>query len=54
MGHGAFSAPQLKIIQEIISIAVFIAFCLIYLRDPIRLNYVISFTLILAAAFRRA
>lgn len=51
MGHGTFSAPQLKIIQEIISITVFIAFCLIYLREPIRLNYLISFALILAAAF---
>jgi uncharacterized protein len=50
LGHGTFTAPQLKIMQEAISIAVFIAFCLLYLREPIRWNYAVSFLLILAAA----
>jgi uncharacterized protein len=48
-GHGPFTAPQLKIIQEAISITVFIGFCLTYLREPIRWNYVVSFLLIVAA-----
>ncbi|MFO0809391.1 MAG: DMT family protein [Gemmataceae bacterium] len=32
-GHGQFTAPQLKIIQEAISIAVFVAFSIVYLRE---------------------
>jgi uncharacterized protein (DUF486 family) len=50
-GYGPFSAAQLKIIQEVISISVFIVFCTLYLREPIRWNYVVSFLLIVAAAF---
>ncbi|MBI5202062.1 MAG: DMT family protein [Elusimicrobia bacterium] len=48
-GHGAFSAPQLKVIQEAISIAVFVAFCLVYLREPIKWNHAAAFLLIAAA-----
>jgi len=50
-GHGHFTAPQLKIIQEAISITVFIVFCLVYLKEPIRANYIISFALMLAAVY---
>ena len=49
LGHGAFTAPQLKIIQEVISISVFIGFCVTYLKEPIRWNYVVSFALVVAA-----
>src|SRR6476620_4701676 len=48
-GHGTFTAPQLKIIQEAISISVFVAFCVLYLKEPIRWNYAVSFLLVLAA-----
>ncbi|MBI4424286.1 MAG: DMT family protein [Elusimicrobia bacterium] len=50
-GHGAFSAPQLKVIQEAVSIAVFMVFCAAYLREPIRWNHLGAFLLIVAAAF---
>ena len=33
LGHGRFSAPQLKIIQEAISICVFVLFSIVYLRE---------------------
>lgn len=49
-GHGAFSAPQLKVMQEAISIGVFMAFCAAYLREPIRWNHGLAFLLVLAAA----
>lgn len=49
LGYGQFTAPQLKIIQEAISISVFIVFCMVYLKDPIRWNYIVSFLLIMAA-----
>jgi len=32
-GHGEFSAPQLKIIQEAISVSVFVAFSILYLKE---------------------
>lgn len=47
-GHGVFSAPQLKIIQEAISITVFLGFCAAYLKEPIRWNHVVAFGLIFA------
>ncbi len=50
-GHGTFTAPQLKIIQEVVSLTVFAVFCLVYLREPIRWNTVVSFLLIGAAVF---
>ena len=49
IGHGTFTAPQLKILQEVISITVFIVFCVTYLKEPIRWNYLLSFLLIVAA-----
>jgi uncharacterized protein (DUF486 family) len=50
-GHGQFTAPQLKIIQEVISISVFVVFCLFYLKEPIRWNYAVSFLFIIGAVF---
>lgn len=49
IGHGDFTAPQLKILQEVISIIVFLVFCAGYLREPIRWNYWVSFMLIVGA-----
>lgn len=46
-GHANFSAPQLKILQEAISILVFLAFCAAYLKEPIRWNHVAALSLIL-------
>jgi uncharacterized protein (DUF486 family) len=48
-GHGRFSAPQLKIIQEVITLIVFAVFSYAYLREPLRWNDALGFGLILAA-----
>jgi uncharacterized protein len=50
-GHGAFSAAQLKGIQEILSLSVFAVFSLLYLGEAVRWNHVAAFMLIIAAAF---
>jgi uncharacterized protein (DUF486 family) len=50
-GHGAFTAFQLKIIQEIVTLVVFCGFAVAYLREPIRWNYLVSFALILGAVY---
>jgi len=51
IGHGQFSAAQLKTIQEIISLSVFSVFSVFYLGEEIRWNYIVGFFLIVAAAF---
>lgn len=48
-GHGQFSASQLKIMQEIISLSVFAGFAMFYLGEMPRWNHLVSFTLIVAA-----
>ncbi|MBW3540009.1 MAG: DMT family protein [Planctomycetes bacterium] len=49
IGHLRFTAPQLKVMQEVITLVVFCAFCVLYLREPIRWNYMVGFGLIVAA-----
>ncbi len=36
---GTYSLPQLKILQEVITLGVFIPFAIFYMRQPITLNY---------------
>ncbi|HXW84329.1 MAG TPA: DMT family protein [Candidatus Binataceae bacterium] len=50
IGYGQFTAYQLKIIQECITIVVFIVIAYLYLGEPLRWNYAVSFGLIAAAA----
>jgi uncharacterized protein (DUF486 family) len=51
IGHAqeGFNAPQLKIIQEVISITVFVIFSFCYLKEAPRATDWIAFGLILAA-----
>ncbi len=51
LGHGQFSAAQLKTIQEVISLIVFAGFSVTYLKEPLRWNYLVGFALLVAAAF---
>lgn len=51
LGHGQFSAAQLKTVQEVISLSVFAMFSVLYLREELRWNYIVGFVLILAAVF---
>lgn len=48
-GSNVYSAPQLKIIQEVITLCVFIVFAVYYLDVKIRWNHVCAFLCILAA-----
>ena len=51
IGYGEFTGYQLKIIQEIITLAVFAIFAYFYLGEPPRWNYVLSFACILGAVW---
>ena len=48
-GHGKFSAAQLKIIQEVITLIVFAAFSVLYLGESLRWNHIVAFALIVGA-----
>ncbi|MBP6307272.1 MAG: DMT family protein [Opitutaceae bacterium] len=48
---GQFTGYQLKIIQEAVTLGVFIAFAGVVLQEKLRWNYAVSFLLILAAVY---
>jgi len=45
-----YSAAELKTIQEVVTLVVFAAFSVLYLREPLGWNHAIGFTLIAAGA----
>lgn len=51
IGYAAYSAAELKTIQEVITLLVFAAFSIFYLREPVTLNQVIGFAFIALGAF---
>ena len=51
IGHSQFSAAELKTIQEVITLLVFVVFSVFYLNEPIKINHVIGFTFIALGAF---
>ena len=50
-GYGYFNAAELKTIQEVLTLTVFMAFSVIYLGEPLKWNYILGFALIVLAAF---
>ena len=48
-GNSFYSATQLKIIQEVITLVVFCGFAILYLGEKIRWNHVAAFACVLAA-----
>ena len=51
IGHRQFTAAQLKIIQEVITLTVFSIFSITYLHERFRWNYGIGFLFMLVAVF---
>ena len=49
LGHGQFTGAQLKIIQEVITIVVFIGFAWLYLGERLRWNEAAAFALVVLA-----
>jgi len=47
---GPFSTAQLKIIQEIITLAVFCGFSVLYVRESLRWNHLVGFGFMIVAA----
>ena len=40
IGFTRFSLGQLKILQEVITLTVFVPFAVLYMKEPLKLNYV--------------
>jgi uncharacterized protein (DUF486 family) len=51
IGHGHFTAAELKTIQEVITLSVFAVFSVLYLKEPLSWNHLVGFAFIGAGAF---
>ncbi len=51
IGYGHFSLAQLKIIQEVITLAVFVPFAVFYMNQPIKLDFLWAGLCLLAAVY---
>lgn len=51
LGYGAFSGFQLKIIQEVVTLIVFMAFAIFFLKEKLAWNHVAAFAFLGVAAF---
>jgi hypothetical protein len=51
IGATAMTLPQLKILQEVISLGVFVPFSLLYMRAPVQLDFLWAALCILGAVY---
>ena len=51
IGYTVMSIGQLKILQEVITLSVFVPFALYYLREPLKMDYLWAALCILGAVF---
>ena len=51
IGYTVLSVAQLKILQEAITLAVFVPFALYYLKEPLKLDYLWAALCILGAVY---
>jgi len=51
IGSQVLSLAQLKILQEVITLAVFIPFAVLYMKEPFKLNYVYAGICLLGAVY---
>ncbi|MEQ8487048.1 MAG: DMT family protein [Pseudomonadales bacterium] len=51
IGYTVMSVGQLKILQEVITLSVFVPFALYYLKEPVKLDYLWAALCLLGAVF---
>ena len=51
IGYTVLSLPQLKILQEVITLSVFVPFAVFYMHQPIKLDYLWAGLCLLAAVY---
>lgn len=51
LGYGVLSLAQLKVMQEIIALSVFVPFAVFYMHQPLRLDYLWAALCLVGAAY---
>jgi uncharacterized protein len=51
IGFGQLTLPQLKMLQEVITLAVFVPFSVLYMQQPVRLDFVWAALCLCGAVF---
>lgn len=51
LGYTALTLPQLKILQEVITLTVFVPFAMIYMQQPFKLDFVWAGMCLLGAVY---
>jgi uncharacterized protein len=51
IGYTVLTLPQLKILQEVITLTVFVPFVLVYMRQPLKLDYLWAALCMLGAVY---
>ena len=51
IGYTALSLGQLKILQEVITLSVFVPFAALYMREPLKLDYLWAAACLLGAVY---
>jgi len=51
IGYTTLTLPQLKILQEVITLAVFVAFTWLYMKQPLKLDYLWAGLCLLGAVY---
>jgi hypothetical protein len=51
IGYTVMTLPQLKILQEVITLSVFVPFVMLYMRQPLKLDYLWAGLCILGAVY---
>ena len=51
IGHSQMSIGQLKILQELIALSVFVPIAIFYLREPLKLDYLWAALCLIGAAY---
>lgn len=51
IGYTVMTLPQLKILQEVITLSVFVPFMLLYMKQPLKLDYLWAALCMLAAVY---
>ncbi len=51
IGYGELSLGQLKILQEIITLSVFVPFAVLYMNQPLKLDYLYAAMCLLGAVY---
>jgi uncharacterized protein (DUF486 family) len=51
IGSATYSTAELKPLQEVVTLTVFAAFSVLFLKEPLTINHAVGFALIVAGAY---